>query len=109
MERIANCLRLLGSRSATDTAIEEIWLELCHQSFKDMIEDRLEREAKTAQLQVRPLCNHNLGAALHPCCKLFFSKYRPNEQHMVLNGTSIAIHPLIWNVCKLVVVLSCFM
>lgn len=72
VERIANCLRVLGSHTLDDSEIERIWLELCHQSFKAMIQDKLDREAKNAKLMVhgpsttRPMCPaYGISNCLH--------------------------------------------
>ena len=49
VDRMATCLRVLGTASGNEAAIQRIWLELCRESFSAMVKDKLHREAAEAK------------------------------------------------------------
>lgn len=52
VDRIATCLRVLGSPKGEEAAVQRIWLELCRHAFVAMIKDKLTREAAEAKREV---------------------------------------------------------
>ncbi len=46
VDRMANCLRVLGSSESTAHSFQDVWLKVCRQSFAGMIKDKLSRTAE---------------------------------------------------------------
>ena len=59
VDRMATCLRVLGTARGNEAAIQRIWLELCRESFSAMVKDKLHREAAEAKKEVSPLIRKN--------------------------------------------------
>lgn len=52
VDRMTNCLRVLGSASSTAKGFQDIWLKVCRQSFAGMIRDKLSRTAEEMKKEV---------------------------------------------------------
>ena len=55
MDRMANCLRVLGSSESTPQSFQDVWLKVCRQSFAGMIKDKLSRTAEELKKEVNSL------------------------------------------------------
>lgn len=60
VDRMANCLRVLGSSESTPQSFQDVWLKVCRQSFAGMIKDKLSRTAEELKKEV-----HTFS---FPCC-----------------------------------------
>ena len=52
VDRMANCLRVLGSSESTAQSFQDVWLKVCRQSFAGMIKDKLSRTAEELKKEV---------------------------------------------------------
>ena len=64
VDRMANCLRVMGSSESTPQSFQDVWLKVCRQSFAGMIKDKLSRTAEELKKEV--------DTCIHPgICRLF--------------------------------------